>query len=153
MTAQLDSIPCPCQRQGQRKVQHPRWGSNPQPPAPETDALPLRHAGLPPGPQVAKKRVRGHAGARTQDLRLIRATLYRLSYTTLCAYCCDSSCSCAGVVQADVPKWLRGSPAKRVCSACAGSNPAVCVIFFSLGPFFLLAGCRTATALMWRGLR
>ena len=25
---------------------HPRWGSNPQPPAPETDALPLRHAGL-----------------------------------------------------------------------------------------------------------
>ena len=24
----------------------------------------------------------GHAGARTQDLRLIRATLYRLSYTT-----------------------------------------------------------------------
>ena len=24
---------------------HPRWGSNPQPPAPETDALPLRHAG------------------------------------------------------------------------------------------------------------
>ena len=25
----------------------------------------------------------GHAGARTQDLRLIRATLYRLSYTTL----------------------------------------------------------------------
>ena len=27
---------------------------------------------------------------------------------------------------ADVPKWLRGSPAKRVCSACAGSNPAVC---------------------------
>ena len=27
------------------KVQHPRWGSNPQPPAPETDALPLRHAG------------------------------------------------------------------------------------------------------------
>ena len=25
---------------------------------------------------------RGHAGARTQDLRLIRATLYRLSYTT-----------------------------------------------------------------------
>ena len=27
----------------------------------------------------------------------------------------------------DVPKWLRGSPAKRVCSACAGSNPAVCV--------------------------
>eukprot|EP00661_Eupelagonemidae_sp_cell13_P019287 gene19288-biopygen2487 len=27
----------------------------------------------------------GHAGARTQDLRLIRATLYRLSYTTHCA--------------------------------------------------------------------
>ena len=26
---------------------------------------------------------RGHAGARTQDLRLIRATLYRLSYATL----------------------------------------------------------------------
>ncbi len=25
---------------------HPRWGSNPQPPAPGTDALPLRHAGL-----------------------------------------------------------------------------------------------------------
>ena len=30
---------------GQRQ-NHPRWGSNPQPPAPETDALPLRHAGL-----------------------------------------------------------------------------------------------------------
>ena len=30
--------------------------------------------------------------------------------------------------EADVPKWLRGSPAKRVCSACAGSNPAVCVL-------------------------
>ena len=30
-------------------------------------------------------------------------------------------------LRADVPKWLRGSPAKRVCSACAGSNPAVCV--------------------------
>ena len=30
------------------------------------------------------------------------------------------------VCTADVPKWLRGSPAKRVCSACAGSNPAVC---------------------------
>ena len=28
------------------------------------------------------RRARGHAGARTQDLRLIRATLYRLSYTT-----------------------------------------------------------------------
>ncbi len=34
--------------------------------------------------RVGEKRVRGHAGARTQDLRLIRATLYRLSYTTLC---------------------------------------------------------------------
>ena len=31
--------------------------------------------------------------------------------------------------EADVPKWLRGSPAKRVCSACAGSNPAVCELF------------------------
>ncbi len=31
------------------KDHHPRWGSNPQPPAPETDALPLRHAGCLPG--------------------------------------------------------------------------------------------------------
>ena len=28
---------------------------------------------------------------------------------------------------ADVPKWLRGSPAKRVSSGRAGSIPAVCV--------------------------
>ena len=56
---------------------HPRWGSNPQPPAPGTDALPLRHAGT-----QKWWWCRGHAGARTQDLRLIRATLYRLSYTT-----------------------------------------------------------------------
>ena len=31
---------------------------------------------------TGKRGARGHAGARTQDLRLIRATLYRLSYTT-----------------------------------------------------------------------
>ena len=31
---------------------HPRWGSNPQPPAPETDALPLRHAGISRDAQV-----------------------------------------------------------------------------------------------------
>lgn len=30
-------------------------------------------------------------------------------------------------VSADVPKRLRGSPAKRVSSGRAGSNPAVCV--------------------------
>ena len=34
-------------------------------------------------------------------------------------------------LSADATKWLPGSPAKRVCSACAGSNPAVCV--FALG--------------------
>ena len=33
-------------------------------------------------PSLTKSADRGHAGARTQDLRLIRATLYRLSYTT-----------------------------------------------------------------------
>ena len=67
------SIPCISIHLLKRR-KHPRWGSNPQPPAPGTDALPLRHAGL--------AQNRGHAGARTQDLRLIRATLYRLSYTT-----------------------------------------------------------------------
>jgi hypothetical protein len=67
---------------------HPRWGSNPQPPAPGTDALPLRHAGTTAAAAVIISGMRGnmggrgHAGARTQDLRLIRATLYRLSYTT-----------------------------------------------------------------------
>jgi hypothetical protein len=32
-------------RTGSCTNKHPRRGSNPQPPAPETDALPLRHAG------------------------------------------------------------------------------------------------------------
>ena len=31
---------------GEGVCKHPRWGSNPQPPAPGTDALPLRHAGM-----------------------------------------------------------------------------------------------------------
>ena len=39
------SIPCISTHLLKRR-KHPRWGSNPQPPAPETDALPLRHAGL-----------------------------------------------------------------------------------------------------------
>ena len=40
------SIPCISTHLFKRR-KHPRWGSNPQPPAPETDALPLRHAGSP----------------------------------------------------------------------------------------------------------
>ena len=46
------------------------------------------------------KRSRGHAGARTQDLRLIRATLYRLSYTTIIS----------GMVVGRVAQWKSVGP-------------------------------------------
>ena len=49
---------------------------------PTTSGSGNRRASIAPRGLVAGKRGHGHAGARTQDLRLIRATLYRLSYTT-----------------------------------------------------------------------
>ena len=58
-----------------------RVGFEPTPPKrlrPERSAL--DHSAT--SPSSMAQRGRGHAGARTQDLRLIRATLYRLSYTT-----------------------------------------------------------------------
>ena len=42
----VSSILAPRTFRGPRETAYPRWGSNPQPPAPGTDALPLRHAGL-----------------------------------------------------------------------------------------------------------
>ncbi len=56
----------------------------PKPPAvgiePTTSGSGNRRASI--APRGLAKVGHGHAGARTQDLRLIRATLYRLSYTT-----------------------------------------------------------------------
>ena len=50
---------------------------------PTTSGSGNRRASIAPRGLANHKRAgRGHAGARTQDLRLIRATLYRLSYTT-----------------------------------------------------------------------
>ena len=54
----------------------------------------------------------------------------------------------SGDLRADVPKWLPGFPAKEVCSARAGSNPAVRDLFLlderKLKTFKMTAGMSSA---------